>query len=420
MIMNLRQEMEAMGRRAKAASDWLAQASASQKNQALLAMAKAIEENQSSILQANQEDVKKAKESQLPSAFIDRLLLTPDRINAMIYAINEVSQLPDPTNRVLAEWDVPSGLKIKRASMPLGVIGVIYESRPNVTADAAALCFKAGNAVILRGGSECTHTNQTIMACLHQGLNEIGVPINSIQYVPSQAREAVGILLQMNEFIDVLIPRGGASLVKRVMEESRIPLFQHLQGICHTYIHKDAEKSMAIDIVLNAKMRRTGICGATETLLIDESIAKDVLPDLIDALVNTGCEIRGCKKTQSMDSRVIPASEEDWATEYLDAILSIKVVSALDEAVEHIKKYSSSHTECIITNNNDAAAEFMNRIHSAIVMHNASTQFADGGEFGMGAEIGISTGKLHARGPVGVEQLTTFHYLVSGSGQTRD
>lgn len=417
--MNLRQEMTAMGRRAKVAADWLAQASPLQKNQALLAMAKAISDNHSAILKANQIDIKNAKERQLPSAFIDRLLLTSDRLDAMVNAINAICELPDPVNRILSQWQVPSGLTIKRVSMPLGVIGVIYESRPNVTADAAALCFKAGNAVILRGGSECAQSNQAIMDCLHQGLKNAGVPTDAIQYVPTQDREAVGILLQMNEFIDVIIPRGGQSLVKRVMAESRIPLFLHLQGLCHTYIHKDADKTMAIDIVVNAKMRRTGICGATETLLIDEAVAKDILPDLIEALLNTGCKLRGCARTKAIDDRVSLASEEDWSTEYLDAILSIKVVANLDEAIAHIKKYGSSHTESIITNNTDAASVFMNKIQSAIVMHNASTQFADGGEFGMGAEIGISTGKLHARGPVGVEQLTTFHYQVFGSGQTR-
>lgn len=417
--MNLKQEMETMGRNAKQAANWLATASPLQKNQALLAMAQAVADNEKTILAANKKDVEKARKSKCPEAFIDRLVLTQERVNGIVNAINAITQLPDPVNRILTEWEVPSGLKIKRVSMPLGVIGVIYESRPNVTADAAALCFKAGNAVILRGGSECEHSNHAIMACLHQGLEAAGVPTDAIQYVPTQDREAVGMLLQMSNDIDVIIPRGGASLVKRVMSESRIPLFQHLQGLCHTYVHHAADKAMAIDIVINAKMRRTGICGATETLLIDEGATGKILPELIESLINRGCEIRGCSKTQSFDTRVLPAFETDWETEYLDAVLSIKVVANSDEAIEHINRYGSSHTESIITQDNDAAVQFMNRIQSAIVMHNASTQFADGGEFGMGAEIGISTGKLHARGPVGVEQLTTFHYMVCGSGQVR-
>jgi glutamate-5-semialdehyde dehydrogenase len=417
--MNLKLEMESIGQRAKIAADWIAQASATQKNQALTAMAEAIANNQAMILDANRQDVEQAKKQQYPEAFIDRLILDPKRIDGMVSAIHAISDLPDPVNRILSEWQVPSGLIIKRVSMPLGVIGVIYESRPNVTADAAALCFKAGNAVILRGGSECAHSNQAIIASLHQGLRNVGMTIDIIQYVPTQDREAVGVLLQMSDYIDVIIPRGGASLVKRVIAESRIPLFQHLQGLCHTYIHQAADKSMAIDIVVNAKMRRTGICGATETLLIDEAVAATILPDLIDVLIKKGCEIRGCDKTKEIDSRVKLASQSDWETEYLDAILSIKIVKNLDEAVAHIRQYGSSHTESIVTNDNESAAKFMNQMRSAIVMHNASTQFADGGEFGMGAEIGISTGKLHARGPVGVEQLTTFHYYVTGNGQTR-
>lgn len=417
--MNLKRQMEALGHKAKTASDWLFQASTLQKNKALAAMAQAITADQNALLLANHRDIEKAQAQQLSPAFIDRLLLTAERIDAIAAALKAISTMPDPVHRMIDEWQVPSGLIIKKVSMPLGVIGVIYESRPNVTADAAALCLKAGNAVILRGGSECRYTNKAIMACLHQGLAKAGAPVECIQYVPCQDREAVGHLLRMNDYIDVIIPRGGASLVKRVIEESRIPLFQHLQGLCHSYIHHAADKAMAIAIVVNAKMRRTGICGATETLLIDEAVALKILPDLIDALIKINCEVRGCQKTQAIDQRVLVALESDWATEYLNAILSVKIVSNLEAAVAHIKEYGSSHTESIITNDNEAAAKFMNQIQSAIVMHNASTQFADGGEFGMGGEIGISTGKLHARGPVGLEQLTTFHYQVIGNGQTR-
>lgn len=414
------EQLKLIGKKAQKAARWLSQATPLQKNQGLLSMAKAIEAHQQTILDANSEDIRNAESKQFTAAFLDRLTLSPARIEAMIASVNAVSQLPDPVNRILAEWQVPSGLTIRRISMPLGVIGVIYEARPNVTADAASLCFKAGNAVILRGGSECLLTNQAILAALKVGLQEAGIPDEAIQMVPSQDRAAVSVMLSMKDEIDVIIPRGGQSLIKRVIEESKIPIFQHLQGLCHTYIHEAANITMAEDIVINAKMRRTGICGATETLLVDKVIAASLLPNLINRLIELGCQIRGCETTQSFDSRVILANEIDWATEYLDAILSIRVVNHIDEAIQHIQRFSSSHTEAIISEDKQAVEHFMACIDSSIVMHNASTQFADGGEFGMGAEIGISTGKLHARGPVGVEQLTTFRYQVFGSGQTRN
>jgi len=415
----IRQQLLQLGRQARKAASSLATMPSESKNKALTAMAQALIDAKEELLAINQTEISDARKLRLNEAFIDRLQLNDERIEAMANGLTAISELADPVGRVLAEWDVPSGLHIKRVAQPLGVIGVIYESRPNVTADAAALCLKSGNAVILRGGSECAATNKAILCCLQRGLTQVDFPQHVIQYLPTQDREAVGEMLKMNDTIDVIIPRGGRSLVKRVTEESRIPLFQHLEGICHTYIHAQANKQMAIEVIGNAKLRRPGICGATETLLIDEAIAEDFLPDIIDILIEEGCELRGCAKTQNIDPRVNAAHAKDWSTEYLDKILSIKVVSGIEQAIEHIREYSSSHTEAIITDDNAVAQYFMKVVDSSIVMHNASTQFADGGEFGMGAEIGISTGKLHARGPVGVEQLTTFHYQVQGSGQTR-
>ena len=337
----------------------------------------------------------------------------------MAKGMDDIAALPDPVGAVMAAWDRPNGLRISRVRVPLGVIGVIYESRPNVTADAGALCLKSGNAAILRGGSESFHSATAIHACLVDGLRKAGLPEAAIQLVPTRDRDAVGAMLAMSDCIDVIVPRGGKGLVERVTAESKVPLFKHLEGICHTYVHADADLDMARKVVLNAKMRRTGICGATETLLIDRAVLGTHLSPILDGLISAGCEIRGDEAARAADSRVKPATEEDWATEYLDAILSVRVIDGVEDAIAHIHAYGSEHTEAIITRDAAAAETFLNRVGSAIVVHNASTQYADGGEFGMGAEIGISTGKLHARGPVGVEQLTTFKYQVRGDGQCR-
>lgn len=417
--MQIDEQMNAIGEQARKAASWLAMASKEQKNQALQAMAAALAQGVNDVLLANAKDVAGAKERQLPKAFIDRLLLNEARVSSIVQAVRDIAALPDPVGKELAQWTVPSGLNIRRVATPLGVIGVIYESRPNVTADAAALCFKAGNAVILRGGSECTYSNRAILSCLQQGLLQSGAPAQAVQALPGQDRAMVGKMLRMSEYIDVIIPRGGASLVKRVSEESRIPLFYHLQGICHSYVHASADPAMALEVVLNAKMRRTGICGATETVLVDADIAPSFLPALVQKLADTGCEVRGCGAAAKICPTILSATEADWSTEYLDAIVSIKIVSGMEEAIAHIQQYSSSHTEAILAKDEDAVAQFMRAVDSSIVMHNASTQFADGGEFGMGAEIGISTGRMHARGPVGVEQLTTFQYQVKGHGHTR-
>jgi glutamate-5-semialdehyde dehydrogenase len=350
---------------------------------------------------------------------LDRLKLDKARIDAMAAGLEKIAALTDPVGEILAAWDRPNGLNISRVRVPLGVIGIIYESRPNVTADAGGLCLKSGNAAILRGGSESFHSSGVILDCLQVGLAAAGLPEGSIQQVPTTNRAAVGKMLTMTDYIDIVVPRGGKSLIERVQQESKIPVIAHLDGLCHTYIDNAANPDMARDIVVNAKMRRPGICGATETLLVDESIAARTLPDIIEALVAAGCELRGDDATRALDVRIAPSSEIDWRTEYLEPILSIRQVDGLDGAIEHIATYSSHHTESIITDDAAHAEKFLNAVDSAIVIHNASTQFADGGEFGMGAEIGISTGRLHARGPVGVEQLTTFKYVVRGAGQVR-
>jgi len=337
----------------------------------------------------------------------------------MAQGLSDIALLDDPVGEVMDSWEMPNGLKIERVRMPLGVIGIIYEARPNVTADAGALCLKSGNACILRGGSESYFSSKAILSCLHSGLSRAQLPNELIQMVETTDREAVGKMLTMTEYIDVIVPRGGESLTSRVMKESKIPTFQHLSGLCHTYIHKDADINKARRIVLNAKMRRTGICGATETLLVDKAIAYKALPNIIDDLIESGCEVRGDKVAQSIDSRVLKANETDWDTEYLDSVISVRTVSDLGQAIEHINEHSSEHTDAIVSEDSEAAELFMNNLSSSIVMHNASTQFADGGEFGMGAEIGIATGKMHARGPVGVKQLTTFKYKVRGDGTTR-
>jgi glutamate-5-semialdehyde dehydrogenase len=349
---------------------------------------------------------------------LDRLKLKPETVEAMAKSLEEIAAFPDPVGRILTEWTRPNGLLIQRVSVPLGVIGIVYESRPNVTADAGALCLKSGNAVILRGGSDSLNSSEAIAECLHAGLKNAGLPPDAVQIVPTRDRQAVGEMLTMTEYIDIIVPRGGKSLTERILKESRIPTIQHLDGNCHTYIHRSADARMAREVLLNAKMRRTGVCGATESILIDRAAAK-LLPELIETLISAGCEICGDKIAQKIDPRVLPATEADWATEYLDAKISVKTVEDVSEAVEHINLYGSHHTDAIIAEDPAAAEIFLNRVDSAIVLHNASTQFADGGEFGMGGEIGISTGRLHARGPVGIEQLTTYKYILHGSGQTR-
>ena len=411
--------MQAIGAKAKAAAAVLAVVASEAKDLALRSGAANIRARAGDILAANAKDVAAAEAKGLGAALIDRLVLDAARIEAMARGLDEIAAMPDPIGAVMASWERPNGLRISRVRTPLGVIGVIYESRPNVTADAAGLCLKAGNAVILRGGSESFASSSLILECLAAGLIAADLPAASIQLVPTIDRAAVGEMLRMVAFIDVIVPRGGKSLIERVSAESKVPLFKHLEGICHTYVHAAADPEMARRIVFNAKMRRTGICGATETLLIDRDIAARLLPAILDELIGAGCEVRGDAATQSLDDRVVAASAEDWDTEYLDKILSVRVVDGLDEAIRHIQRHSSQHTEAIVTADEAAAAAFVHNLDSAIVLVNASTQFADGGEFGMGAEIGIATGKLHARGPVGVEQLTSFKYVVRGTGQCR-
>ena len=412
--------MRAAGRRARNAARILALAPAAQKNQALAAMAEAIRRRETDILEANARDVADAEASGVTAAFLDRLLLDQNRVAAMAAGLDVVRALPDPIGAVTERWTRPNGMTIERVRVPLGVVGIIYESRPNVTADAAALCLKAGNAAILRGGSESYHSNHAIHAALDDGIGAAGLPSGTIELARTRDREAVGMMLSgLDGTIDVIVPRGGKSLVARVQAEARVPVFAHLEGICHVYVDKAAELDMARSIVLNAKMRRTGVCGAAETLLLDRGIAQTHLEPLIIALLDAGCEIRGDEAACAVDARVKPASEADWSTEYLDAVISAKVVDGVDAAIRHIGRYGSQHTDAIVTEDKAAAEKFLNEVDSAIVLHNASTQFADGGEFGFGAEIGIATGRFHARGPVGVEQLTSFKYRVHGTGQVR-
>jgi glutamate-5-semialdehyde dehydrogenase len=409
-----------LGRRARAAAAVLAFASPESKVKALHAAADAMDDRRDDILSANALDMRAAEGKGISKAFLDRLQLTDKRIDAMIEGLRTIADLPDPVGRVLAQWTRPNGMTIRRVSTPLGVIGVIFESRPNVTADAGALTLKAGNAVILRGGSDSVNSSRAIHATLVAGLKAAGLPADAIQIVPTTDRAAVGEMLAgLGGAIDVIVPRGGKTLVARVQSEARVPVFAHLEGICHTYIDKSAELQMAVDVTLNAKMRRTGICGATETLLVHRDVVATHLKPVIAALVAKGCEIRGDATVLSLIPEAIPATEQDWHTEYEDAIISVKVVADVGEAIAHIGSYSSHHTEAIITEDPGSVARWFNEIDSAILLHNASTQFADGGEFGFGGEIGIATGKFHARGPVGVEQLTSFKYLVEGTGQTR-
>jgi glutamate-5-semialdehyde dehydrogenase len=412
--------MHKTGLRARTAARVLALAPARQKDDALAAAAEEIRARTGDILAANARDLAEAKASNATAAFLDRLALDEKRVNAMAAGLAVVRGLPDPIGSVTERWQRPNGMMIERVRVPLGVIGIIYESRPNVTADAAALCLKAGNAAILRGGSESYRSNAAIHAALLAGLRNAGLPESAIELVPTRERSAVGMMLAgLDGAIDVIVPRGGKSLVARVQQEARVPVFAHLEGICHVYVDKTAKLDMAKAIVLNAKMRRTGVCGAAEPLLVDAAAASSHLRPLVTMLLDAGCEVRGDEGTRAIDARVKPASEADWSTEYLDAVISAKVVTGLDAAIAHIECYGSHHTDAIVTEDAAAAEKFLREVDSAIVLHNASTQFADGGEFGFGAEIGIATGRFHARGPVGVDQLTSFKYRVRGSGQTR-
>jgi glutamate-5-semialdehyde dehydrogenase len=409
-----------LGRRARQAARRVALASNEQKNTALRAMAACIRARASSILAANADDLAEAKAKGQTAAYIDRLALNPERVEAIAAAVESVAALPDPVGRVLASFERPNGLQIERVATPLGVIGVIFESRPNVTADAGALCLKAGNAAILRTGSDSFRSALEIAEAIGDGLEQAGLPREAIRLVPTRDRAAVGAMLSgLDGNIDVIVPRGGKSLVARVQEEARVPVFAHLEGLNHVYVHAKADLEMAKKIVLNAKMRRTGVCGAAETLLVDRACAGAHLKPLVAMLLDAGCAVRGDSDVQTADPRVTAATDEDWRTEYLDAIIAVRVVDGLDGAIAHIETYGSHHTDSIVTDDQAAAERFLAEVDSAIVLHNASTQFADGGEFGFGAEIGIATGRMHARGPVGVEQLTSFKYRIHGSGQTR-
>ncbi len=412
--------MAAIGRDAKAAARVLAIAPAEQKNRALSAMAKAIRGGKAAILSANAQDMTDGKAAGLTGSFLDRLELNDKRIEAMAEGLDVIRELADPVGKVTESWTQPNGMTIERVRVPLGVVGVIYESRPNVTADAGALTLKAGNAVILRGGSDSYRSSRAIHAALAQGLREANLPEAAISLVPTRDRAAVGMMLEgLNGAIDVIVPRGGKSLVERVQKEARVPVFAHLEGVNHVYVDKAASLDMAKSIVMNAKLRRTGVCGAAETLLVDRAAPTETLKSLVEMLLDAGCEVRGDAAVQKTDTRVKPASAQDWSTEYLDKIITAGVVDGVDAAIDHIERYGTHHTDAIVTADPKTAEKFLNEVDSAIVLHNASTQFADGGEFGFGAEIGIATGKLHARGPVGVEQLTSFKYRVRGTGQIR-
>jgi len=409
-----------LGKNARKAARILALAPTVQKNAALLAMADAIRKGSAGIIVANRAEIAVANEKNLKDSFIDRLSLTEDRVEAMAKGLEDIAALPDPVGTTLSEWTRPNGMKISRVRVPIGVIGIIFESRPNVAADAGALCVKSGNATILRGGSDGFQSSRLIVEALQEGLERAGLPREAIQMVPTSDRASVGDMLAgLGGTIDLIVPRGGKNLVARVQAEAKVPVFSHLEGICHIYVDRSANPVMARDIVLNAKMRRTGVCGSAETILIDRAGATVNLRPIIRTLIDAGCEVRGDAEAQAADVNVKPASEDDWSTEYLDSIVSLRVINGVDEAMAHIAKYGSQHTDAIVADDSGAATRFLNEVDSAIVLHNASTQFADGGEFGFGAEIGIATGKLHARGPVGLEQLTTFKYQVRGSGQIR-
>lgn len=417
---NVEAAMLAMGRAARAAARELASAPRHQKDEALKIAAAELRRHIPNIVEENKRDLEAAEKAGRPGSYLDRLMLDPNRIESIAKGLESIADLDDPVGSVIADWKRPNGLDISRVRVPIGVIGIIYESRPNVTADAGALCLKSGNAAILRGGSDSHHSSIAILTCLSHGLREAGLPEDAIQLVGTVDRDAVGYMLKgLDGAIDVIVPRGGKSLVSRVQEEARVPVFAHLEGVCHTYVDRGADIDMAIEIALNAKMRRTGVCGATEALLVDKNAHGDYLTPLVKALLHAGCEVRGDERSQAADDRVVPATDKDWGTEFLDAIIAVKTVDGVDDAIRHIAKYGSQHTDCIVTECIGTAEKFLARVDSAIVMHNASTQFADGGEFGMGAEIGIATGRMHARGPVGLEQLTTFKYVVRGNGQVR-
>jgi glutamate-5-semialdehyde dehydrogenase len=412
--------MTALGRAARAAAVRLATASGDERNAALAGAAAALRANSGQIIAANAQDMTTARRRGLGGAMLDRLMLDAERVEAMAAGIDTVIGLHDPVGRILAEWERPNGLRIQRVSVPLGVIGIIYESRPNVTADAAALCIKSGNAAILRGGSESFYSSQAIHACLRDGLEAAALPGEAVQMVPTTDRAAVGFLLSsMSRWVDVVVPRGGKSLIRRVQEEARVPVIGHLEGICHVYLHAGADPELARAVAVNAKMRRTGICGAAETLLVDQDVAATLVPLVCGALRDAGCEIRGDEQVCELLPGAARATGEDWSTEYLDAVISVRIVDGIDTAIDHIRRYGSGHTESIVTSDDAAAERFFRDVDSAIVLQNASTQFADGGEFGFGAEIGIATGRIHARGPVGADQLTSYKYVVRGSGQVR-
>ena len=418
--LSIPQIMDDLGQSARVAQTTLARSTTEERNAALLESARVLRDRQKAIIAANENDMRSARERNLSAAMLDRLMLDEARVEAMAAGLESIAELPDPVGRVLAEWDRPNGLRIQRVAVPLGVIGIIYESRPNVTADAAALCIKSGNAVILRGGSESFHSSTAIHQCLVSGLKSAGLDPLSVQMIPTTDRAAVGYLLSsMANYVDVGVPRGGKRLIERVQAEARVPVIGHLEGICHVYLHESANTEMARDIVVNAKLRRTGICGAAETVLVDAAAAERLLPPVIAALREGGCEVRGDETVQAAASGVVPATEADWPSEYLDSIIAIRVVADIDAAIEHIGHYGSGHTESIVADDSAAADRFLRDVDSAILLHNASTQFADGGEFGMGAEIGIATGRIHARGPVGAEQLTSYKYVVRGAGQVR-
>ncbi|RPF70876.1 glutamate-5-semialdehyde dehydrogenase [Aurantiacibacter spongiae] len=405
-----------LGENARTAARQLLQATTEQKNTALTEAAKALREATPRLLEANARDVEGVR-GKKPDSFIDRLMLDEDRVNGMADALDQIAALDDPVGRSLATFDRPNGLKIERVAVPIGVIGMIYESRPNVGADASALCLKSGNAVILRGGSESRNSTREIVACMQAGLKAAGLPEHAVQTVQTTSREAVAELLRAVDYVDLVIPRGGRGLVELVRDQAKVPTLLHLDGNCHTYLHADADIGKSVEVVRNAKLRRTGVCGATESIVVDRAIADIAIPRILDAMPD--CEFRGDAASVAIDDRIKPASEEDFDTEFLDSIASVKVTDGLDEAIGFVAEHSSGHTDAIMTEDDEAASAFLTAIDSAVVMHNASTQFSDGGEFGMGAEIGIATGKMHARGPVGLEQLTSFKYLVKGNGQTR-
>ncbi len=417
---SLTDEMNALGVRAKRAAREMMSAPTENKNAALRKAAEAIRVHADEILAVNKQECAAAKERGTRESFIDRMTLDPARVEAIAVALEEIAALDDPVGASIRKWTRPNGLEIERVRVPIGVIGVIYESRPNVTVDAAAIAMKAGNAVILRGGSECIKTSKALYDCFREGLEAAGLPVDAVQFVETTDRMAVGLLLSgLEGTVDLVIPRGGKSLVGRVQEEARVPVLSHLDGVCHVYIDRDADAQKAVDIAFNSKMRRTGICGAAETLLIDAARAEELAPPIMKTLREAGCELRGDEAVRMIDEAIAPATEEDWTTEYLAPVLSVAIVDGVDGALDHINRYSSGHTESIVTENNEIAERFLAGCDSAIVLHNASTQFADGGEFGLGAEIGIATGRLHARGPVGVEELTTYKNVVRGTGQIR-